>query len=190
MLALAERSRNMAENKKSQGTPQESKEDTNSSAAGANSSWGAGKNAHMVILKSGGGYSGIDINIVQEIVLMQEITLVPGSAKHVAGMTDLRGLVVPVTEFAILLGRDPTERTDDTRILVVEHASEHIGLVVDAVTEVMMVDGDKIEDATTVGSQKHEFIMAVAKLEEQLESLVDVNRLLVAANQEPLALAA
>ncbi len=73
---------------------------------------------------------------------------------------------------------------------MVEHANEHIGLVVDAVTEVMMVDGDKIEDATTVGSQQHEFIMAVAKLEEQLVSLVDIDRLLVAANQESLALAA
>ena len=165
-------------------------EGTNTSVAGDNGTWGAGQDAHMVILKSGGGYFGIDINIVQEIVLMQEITPVPGSAIHVAGMTDLRGLVVPVTEFAMLLGRDPTGRTDDTRILVVEHASEHIGLVVDAVTEVMMVDGDKIGDATTVGNQEHEFIMAVAKLEEHLVSLVDIDRLLVAANQESLAVAA
>lgn len=180
----------MAEKTISQRSPKAPTEDTNTSDAGNNSTWGAGQNAHMVILKSGSGYFGIDINIVQEIVLMQEITPVPGSAIHVAGMTDLRGSVVPVTEFAILLGRNVTERTDDTRILVVEHANEHIGLVVDAVTEVMMVDGDKIENATTVGNQEHEFIMAVAKLEEHLVSLVDVDRLLVAANQESLALAA
>lgn len=180
----------MAEKKTSKDTPKAPLEDTNPSDAGDNSNWGAGQNAHMVILKSGRGFFGIDINIVQEIVLMQEITPVPGSATHIAGMTDLRGLVVPVTEFAMLLGRNPTERTEDTRILVVEHDNEHIGLVVDAVTEVMMVDGDMIEDATTIGSQQHEFIMAVAKLEGQLVSLVDVERLLVAANQQPLALAA
>ncbi len=176
--------------KKTAQPPKETQVDESASAAGNGSGWQLGQDAHIVILESGGGHFGIDIINVQEIVLLQEITPVPGSARHVAGMTDLRGLVVPVTEFAMLLGREPMERADETRILVVEHANEHIGLIVDAVTEVMMVDRGKIEDVTTIGSREHEFIMAVAKLEERLVSLVDIDRLLVAANQEPIAQAA
>ncbi len=144
----------------------------------------AGRDAHIVILKSGDGYFGIDINIVQEIVLMQEITDVPGSASHIAGMTDLRGRVIPVTEFATLLAHEPSERNDDTRILVVEHGDGHIGFIVDAVTEVMLVDGEKIEDASSAGAQEHEFIVGVAKMEDHLVSLVDVERLLAAADRE------
>lgn len=146
--------------------------------------WGAGRDAHVVILKSGEGFFGIDINLVQEIVLMQDITEVPGSASYIAGMTDLRGRVVPVSEFATLLSNQPVDRTDETRILVVEHGNGHVGLIVDAVTEVMMVGGKQIEDATTVGSQQHEFIIAVAKLEEHLVSLVEVERLLDSAGRE------
>jgi purine-binding chemotaxis protein CheW len=147
------------------------------------------QNAHVVIVRSGDSYFGIDINVVQEIVLMQEITEIPGSPPYMAGMTDLRGRVVPVAEFAVLLGNEPSERNDDTRILVVEHGEGHTGLVVDAVTEVTLVDSEKIEDATTVGAQNHEFIVAVAKLEDRLVSLLDIDRLLASA-EKPAARAA
>ena len=160
------------------------------SSGSRDSNWRTGKNAHLVILKSGDGFFGIDINLVQEIVLMQEITKVPGSAEYIAGMTDLRGRVVPVAEFATLLEQEPSERTDETRILVVEHGGGHIGLIVDAVTEVMMVAGDKIEDATTLGTQDHEFIVAVAKLDDHLVSLVDMRRILRSADEEFLDKAA
>ena len=143
--------------------------------------WSTGKAAHIVILKSGEGYFGIDINIVQEIVLMQDITKVPGSASYIAGMTDLRGRVIPVTEFATLLGHEPSERNEDTRILVVEHGKAHIGFIVDAVTEVMLVEGDKIEGANSAGASDHDYIVGVAKLEGNLVALVNTNSLLTSS---------
>ena len=69
-----------------------------------------------------------------------------------------------------------------TRILVVEHEGSHIGLVVDAVTEVLLVDGSKIEDAGSASTQEHDFIVGVAKMDEQLVSLVNITRLLTTAN--------
>lgn len=143
----------------------------------------ASRDAHIVILKSGDGFYGIDIKLVQEIVLMQEITEVPGSAPHIAGMTDLRGRVIPVADFATLLGHQPSERTEDTRILVVEHESSHIGLIVDAVTEVMLVDGAQIEDETSAGAQDHDYMTGVAKLEDHLVSLVAIAKLLAGADE-------
>ena len=151
---------------------------------------GAGNSAHIVIFRSGAGSFGIDIGIVQEIVLMLEITPIPGGAPYVAGMTDLRGRVIPVAAFTDLLGIAASPRTDDTRILVVESAGGHLGLIVDAVSEVMVVDGGLIEDASALGSREHDFIVGVAKLEEQLVSLVDVPRLLAAADRNSAALAA
>jgi purine-binding chemotaxis protein CheW len=153
-------------------------------------SFGAGNKAHIVIFRSGAGSFGIDIGIVQEIVLMLEITPIPGGASYVAGMTDLRGRVIPVAAFTDLLGIATSPRTDNTRILVVESASGHLGLIVDAVSEVMVVDGSMIEDARSLGSREHDFIVGVAKLEDQLVSLVDVPRLLAAADRTNVALAA
>jgi len=140
--------------------------------------------AHIVIFKSGEGYFGIDIGIVQEIVLMQEITPIPGSASYIAGMTDLRGRVIPVAAFTTLLGIPTTEFNDDTRILVVENGAGHTGFIVDAVTEVMMVGEARIEDASSLGSREHDFIVGIAKLEEHLVSLVDVTRLLASADRD------
>lgn len=165
---------------------------TTAKASSSEPTWRTGQDAHVVILRSGDGFFGIDINLVQEIVLMQDITEVPGSADYVAGMTDLRGRVVPVAEFARLIECELSEHSDDTRILVVENDGGHIGLVVDAVTEVMMVPGEKIEDAATIGANDHDFIVAVAKLDDHLVSLVDVFSLLLSAANSgtPLALAA
>jgi purine-binding chemotaxis protein CheW len=143
----------------------------------------SGGSAHIVIFKSGEGFFGIDIGIVQEIVLMQEITLIPGSASYIAGMTDLRGRVIPVAAFTSLLGITPTQANDDTRILVVENGAGHTGFIVDAVSEVMMVDNSRIEDASGLGSREHDFIVGIAKLEDHLVSLVDVTRLLAAADR-------
>ncbi len=154
---------------------------TSDGASKTHASWRTGEDAHVVILRSGDGFFGIDITTVQEIVLMQEITTVPASATHIAGITDLRGRVVPVADFATLLGRTPGDQTDETRVLVVEQGGGHIGLIVDAVTEVMMVGGEEIEDAKTIGEEDHGFIVAVAKLEGNLISLVDIDALLVAA---------
>lgn len=140
--------------------------------------------AHIVIFKSGEGFFGIDIGIVQEIVLMQEITLIPGSASYIAGMTDLRGRVIPVAAFTSLLGINATQVDDDTRILVVENGAGHTGFIVDAVSEVMMVDNGRIEDAAGLGSREHDFIVGIAKLEEHLVSLIDVTRLLAAADRQ------
>jgi purine-binding chemotaxis protein CheW len=89
-----------------------------------------------------------------------------------------------VAEFATLLGNEVGERTDDTRILVVETDGGLIGFIVDAVTEVMMVDADKIEDVTTIGSLDHDFIIGIIKLDENLVSLVDVTKLLTASDEE------
>jgi purine-binding chemotaxis protein CheW len=144
----------------------------------------AGKAAHLVIFKSGVGYFGIDIKIVQEIILMQEITPIPASAPYIAGMTDLRGRVIPVAAFSALLGIESADVTDRTRILVVENGAGYLGFVVDAVTEVMMVDGSRIEDASACGAREHDFIVAIAKLPEYLVSLVDVPRLLALADRE------
>ena len=153
------------------------------SGNGKRQQFGSGTNAHIVVFRSGTGYFGIDIGIVQEIVLMQEITPIPGSASYVAGMTDLRGRVIPVAAFTELLGMEASVRTDETRILVVENGTGHIGFIVDAVSEVMMVDGQHIEDASALGSREHDFIEAIAKLPEHLVSLVDTARLLEAADR-------
>lgn len=165
------------------GKPTKSKTETAKIDGDTESKEPGSRDAHVVILKSGVGFFGIDINLVQEIVLIQPITKVPGSASRIAGMVDLRGRVIPVAEFATLLNHEPVERDDDTRILVVEHDGGHIGLIVDAVTEVTLIDADKIEGEASAGAQDHAYIVGVARMEDRLVSLVDIGRLLESADK-------
>ncbi len=109
---------------------------------------------------------------------MLPLTDAPGNASQIAGMADLRGLTIPVAEFTTLLGYPPSERTADTRILIVERGGSHTGLIVDAVTEVKPLNADEMVIGASMRPQNHDAIVGVARMEDQLVSLVTVERLL------------
>src|SRR5271169_3069481 len=88
---------------------------------------------------------------VREIMGMQDITAVPHTPAYVKGIINLRGKVVPVIDLRVKFGMPETEYTARTCIIVVSVPDEKggmlMGVVVDAVSEVVNIGGDEIEDA-------------------------------------------
>ena len=151
---------------------------------------GASDELQLVVFDLAGEHYGVDIESVREIIRAQEITHIPGAPDAVEGVINLRGRVIPVVDLRKRFNLMVTLETSQSRIVVIEIAEDEVGVWVDAVTEVMMVDGEKIEDATTLGTQEHEFIVAVAKLDDHLVSLVDMRPIMRSADKESLAKAA
>jgi purine-binding chemotaxis protein CheW len=110
---------------------------------------------------------GVDIAAVDGIVKMQSITKVPHARSFVEGITNLRGEVLPVIDLRKCLGLPPSEATKDTRIVNVEVDGVRVGMVVDAVSEVLRVSEENVEPpsplVTTVDSV---FITGIAKVDE------------------------
>lgn len=79
----------------------------------------------------------IHISEIHEIIRMQEITTVPSVRLHVLGVINLRGIIVPVFSLRSRLGMDDTETTASSRIVVVRHGEEKIGLLVDHASHVL-----------------------------------------------------
>ncbi|TAK31151.1 MAG: chemotaxis protein CheW [Chloroflexota bacterium] len=121
---------------------------------------------------------GIEILHVQEIIRMVGVTYVPNAPPFVKGVINLRGRIIPVIALRERLGFPPTEPTKHTRILVVELSSRVIGFVVDAVSEVLRVPTETIEDAPTMASTVDAaYIVGVVKLPDKLMILLDLERL-------------
>jgi purine-binding chemotaxis protein CheW len=134
---------------------------------------------HLVIFRLGSESFGIDIQIVQEIVRMQAITPIPGAHTWIEGVTNLRGRVVAVIDLRTRCGITASEHTAETRIVVANSERGAIGLIVDAVTEVLRIPGasiDEPEDILGVVANGH--IRAIARLDDRLVSLVNLEVLL------------
>jgi purine-binding chemotaxis protein CheW len=133
----------------------------------------------LVIFELADEQYGLDIAGVESIIKLQNITSVPQAPKFVEGVTNLRGVVLPVIDLRKRFGLENTDKTKDTRIVVVEMGDTTVGMVVDAVTEVLRVSSEAIEPpsplVTTVDSS---FITGIAKVENRLIILLDLGKVL------------
>lgn len=98
----------------------------------------------------------VDVLSVKEIIEYGDVTSVPGTPSHVRGVINLRGSVVPVVDLAIKLGREPSELTRRSCIVIVETGSAVdrvvTGVVADAVNQVSEFAPEDIEPPPAFGT--------------------------------------
>lgn len=128
---------------------------------------------------------GISILKVKEIIGMMPITPVPQTPDFVKGVINLRGKVIPVIDLRLRFGMDEIDYTERTCIIVAEIEGQagtvQIGIVVDAVSEVLNIKGEDIEDTPTFGTKLNtEYILGMAKIEGGVKILLDINCVLSA----------
>ncbi|MEP0767053.1 MAG: purine-binding chemotaxis protein CheW [Fimbriimonadia bacterium] len=137
----------------------------------------------IVVFELAGELFGVDIFRVQEIIRNRDVTPVPKAPDHVKGLINLRGQTIPIVDLSWRLGLGPNTPSDATRIIVVDACDGHVGLLVDAVTEVLTVPKEMIEEApklATGDSSSH--VLAIARKERSLISLLDVDRALATSS--------
>lgn len=126
---------------------------------------------------------GIGILKIKEIIGMMSITSVPQTPDFVKGVINLRGKVIPVVDLRLRFGMEEIDYTDRTCIVVVEIEGRSgkitIGTVVDAVSEVLNIKGEDIEDTPTFGTRLDtDYILGMAKMEGGVKILLDIDRVL------------
>ena len=131
---------------------------------------------------------GVDILKVQEIIRTVDITRFPKSPEFVEGVINLRGKIVPVIDLRVRFGIGKRERDNETRIIVVELTDKVVGFLVDKVKEVIRVEKNIIEPppelTTSISSN---YITGVAKLQDRLLILLDLDKVLSGEEQERLS---
>jgi purine-binding chemotaxis protein CheW len=135
---------------------------------------------HLVVFLLAGEAFGIGIHMVESIIKKQAITKVPHAEKFILGVTNLRGTVVPVVDLRQRFALETTEATKDTRIIVLNTESGKNGIVVDEVMEVLRIPKSAIAPTPTITTTVNSaFIKGIARTEERLIILLDVNSILV-----------
>jgi purine-binding chemotaxis protein CheW len=122
---------------------------------------------------------GVEINTVREIIRMQAVTTVPDAPGFVEGVMNLRGNVIPVVDLRRRFNLPAGEKTAATRVVVVDINGEGIGVIVDAVTEVLRITESSIEPASSVVTTEDSYyIRGIAKLTDRLLILLDIEKAL------------
>ena len=133
----------------------------------------------VVLFDLGGETYGLDIATVHEIIRMQPVTKVPKAPVYVEGVINLRGKVIPVIDLGKKFGIDKTDRDKNNRIVVVNIQNTTLGIIVDAVTEVLRVPASSIEPVTDIVTFGYlDYLQGIAKLDEKMVILLSLDKLL------------
>lgn len=133
----------------------------------------------LVSFRIGEEQFGVDILKVQEINRMVNITRVPNSPRYVEGVINLRGKVIPIIDLRTRLGVDKKENNNTTRIIVVELEGKTVGFIVDSVSEVLRIPANITEvPPPLVLEAKNKFITSIARFEDRMIILLDIDKIL------------
>ena len=125
---------------------------------------------------------GLEILKVREIMGMIDITAVPQMPACMKGVINLRGKVIPVIDLRLKFQMPETQRTEQTCIIVVDVGKE-VGIIVDAVSEVLDITRDSIEPPPEMGATVDtSFILGMGKVGDAVKILLDIAKVLTSVD--------
>jgi len=121
----------------------------------------------------------IDVLQVQEVLKLTEIAPVPGVPDYILGIINLRGDVVTVIDARRRMGLPERKPDDSSRIVIIDIDNQNVGIMVDAVAEVVHIAPESVDPAPAVGNdQSSRFILGVTSSNEGLTILISLEKLL------------
>lgn len=127
----------------------------------------------------------VDINAVRELRGWTPVTPLPRSPAYVAGVVNLRGSVLPVIDLSERLGMGPSQPTPRHVVIVVAIAERMVGLLVDAVCEIVVSSASAVQATPEVPSEHiHSFISGIVTIEDRMVGLLAIDSLLPAVEAQ------
>ncbi|MDD5827598.1 MAG: chemotaxis protein CheW [Lachnospira sp.] len=132
-----------------------------------------------IVVNIGNEQYGINIQYIDNIVRNQTITRVPKTQEYYKGVINLRGEIRPVMSVRLKLGLEPDVFSDKTRIIIVKVEGATIGIIVDAVREVVTLEESDTEKISRTNDSASAYISGIGKRGDELISLLDIVALIV-----------
>ena len=121
---------------------------------------------------------GVEIGYVTEIIGIQPITAIPNTPDYIKGIINIRGTIVPVIDMRLRFNFEPTEYGEKTCIISLNNENVHLGLIVDAVVDVIQLSADTVLTPPSDGIEaKNKFLKAIGKYQKGVKQIVDINKI-------------
>lgn len=140
--------------------------------------WEQGEVAQSILFKMGKEYYGLSIALVREIIKPLPVTRFPKSPPHVEGVIDLRGRILPIINLRKMFGLEAVAETEDTRFVDLQLDGLDVGIIVDAVSEVVNIPQKLIETAPPIiAGVEGKYLQGIARMDDKLIMLLDVDEI-------------
>lgn len=141
----------------------------------------AGETGEVIVVGIGGQQFAIDIMSVREIRGWTASTPLPGSPDHVLGMINLRGAVLPVVDLGARLQLGESSPGGSSVVVVAQIHDRQVGLLVDAVEDILAVTDDMLQPTPDIGSRAaRAFVAGVMTTDSGIVSLLSLDEVLPA----------
>lgn len=122
---------------------------------------------------------GIDILKVQEIRGYDQVTRIANTPNFIKGVTNLRGVIVPIIDLRIKFAQDDVEYNDNTVVIVLNFEQRVVGIVVDGVSDVLSLTAEQIRPAPEFAvTLSTEYLTGLGALGDRMLILVNIEKLL------------
>jgi purine-binding chemotaxis protein CheW len=133
----------------------------------------------LVIFRLNREWYGVEITRVKEVIKVAKITYLPSCPEHIAGIVNLRGYILSVTDLKPILGLPHEEPTEKTRIIAIESGILETGFLVDEVVESIEVPVSKIEPVLLIlPAERAKYLDGQCKVNDKLIAIVSVEKIL------------
>ena len=133
----------------------------------------------FLTFKLGAEEFGLEILKVQEIRSYDAVTRIPNSPNFVKGVINLRGAIVPILDLRMKFNLDAIEYDEFTVVIVLSFAGRTIGVIVDAVSDVIGLNASEIQPAPEFSAVfASEYLIGLATVDQRMIILVDIEKLL------------
>ena len=137
----------------------------------------------LVIFRLASEEYGLPITKVQEINRLVPITKLPQAPAFMEGIINLRSQIIPIVDLRKRFQLTSGERDENNRIIVVEVNGQVVGIIVDAVHEVVSMQLDKIEPPPPSFILDSQYINGVGKFDDRLIILLDIDKILTSQEE-------
>jgi purine-binding chemotaxis protein CheW len=135
----------------------------------------------LIAFRVGKQEFSINIMSVREIRGWTTATMLPKAPRYIRGVINLRGAVLPIIDFAVRLGLPSTEPTARNVIIVVQIHQKQIGLLVDAVSDILTLSSSKIQPTPDISSDTvTNFLRGLIPVDGRMISLISLDNVLPA----------
>ena len=140
---------------------------------------GAGDLRELVSFRIGAQEFCVDIMAVREIRGWTAATALPQAPSFVRGVINLRGAVLPIVDLAARLGFEGAETSDRHVIIVAQIGEQVVGLLVDAVSDILTITDEAIQPTPEVGSETAKtFVRGLLAIDGRMISLIGLDHVL------------
>ena len=127
---------------------------------------------------------GVEISTVREIRAWNGATPLPNTREYVRGVINLRGTIVPIFDLRARFGEGPTSPTKNHVVVVMSVGDKWVGILVDAVSDILTVSKDEIHNVPEGNSVDTELLNGIVTHESRMVGLIDLHAVVSGAKLE------